>query len=594
MTFSSVLLIADDEDDFLLTRTLLQEAAVAPITLDWAQTYERGLSSLLESTHDVALIDYRLGKDNGVELLRTARARGCTTPLIMLTGDSDARVDHDAMNAGADDYLVKGQVTAPLLERSLRYALEHRRMLDLLKDREEHLRAVIDNSSDVIALLDPAGTVLYVSNAIERLFGYPASQVVGRSTFELIHPDDQPRIRAASAECLASPGNRIRAEYRAKHSDGMWRDWEMIAVNRLDNPAVRAVISNYRDITERKQAQVRCEFLATIVDSSEDAILGATLEGITVSWNPGAERLYGYTAAEMIGQPVDRIVPSEHPDEVPDILARLRRGGHFSHYEMVRIAKDGHRIDVSLTISPIIDASGVLIGKSSVARDITERKRAEVEQRDTTDRLRALLSSAPVALWALDPEGIITLSEGKLLRRMGVQPGAHVGRSVFDLYRDSPQITECARRALAGEHIDTTINVAGTILDTWYSPLLDVDGRPVGTIGVGLDVTERHRLEDQVRHAQKMDAVGQLAGGIAHDFNNLLTAIVGFAEMTLTQLPDGQMRDDVQQILRRRAQRGVPDPPVAGVQPQADSRTATAGYEHAARRHANDASPCHR
>jgi len=420
---------------------------------------------------------------------------------------------------------------------------------DGVKNREEHLRAVLENSSDVIALLDPEGTVLYVSNAIERLVGYPASQVVGRSTFELIHPDDQPRIRAASAECLASPGNQIRAEYRAKHSDGTWRDWEMIAVNRLDNPAIRAVISNCRDITEWKQAQARCEFLATIVDSSEDAILGATLEGITVSWNPGAERLYGYTAAEMIGQPVDRLVPSEHPDEVTDILARVQHAGRFSHYETVRVAKDGHRIDVSLTISPIIDASGVVIGKSSIARDITERKRAEVEQHDTTDRLRALLSSAPVALWALDPEGIITLSEGMLLRQMGFQPGALVGRSVFDLYSDSPQITEYARRALAGEHINATMNLAGAILDTWYSPLLDVNGRPGGTIGVALDVTERHRLEDQFRHAQKMEAVGQLAGGIAHDFNNLLTAILGFAEMTLAGLPDGQMRDDVQQIL---------------------------------------------
>ena len=135
---------------------------------------------------------------------------------------------------------------------------------------------------------------------------------------------------------------------------------------------------------------------------------------------------------------------------------------------------------------------------------------------------------------------------------------------------------------------------AGATLDTWYSPLLDMSGRIVGTIGVALDVTERHRLEDQLRQAQKVEAVGQLAGGIAHDFNNLLTAILGFAEMTLAPLPDGQMRDDVQQILNAGHSAASPDPPAAGIQPQTDSRAAGPGRERAGRRHEDAASPCHR
>ncbi|MEO8259269.1 MAG: PAS domain S-box protein [Acidobacteriota bacterium] len=549
LTFASVLLVDDDEGDVRLTRALLEEIAAGPVALHWAPTCQRGLTSLLDARYDVALIDNRLGQDQGADLLRTARARGCTTPLIMLTGAADPRLDQEAMDAGADDCLVRAQVTAALLERSIKYAIEHRRLLGLLKDRE-HLHAVIENSSDVIALLDPEGTVLFVSQAIERFVGYPASQIVGRSTFELIHPDDQPRIRQASAECLASPGNRIHAEYRARHRDGTWRDWEMIAVNRLDNPAVRAIVLNSRDITERKRAQARCEHLATIVESSTDAILGTTLDGATVSWNSSAERLYGYTPEEMIGQPVSRLVPPELADEEADIRARVRRGEHLAPFETVRIAKDGRRVDVSMTISPIVDASGVVTGRASVARDITKRKLAELELRTTTDRLRALLSSAPIALWALDPAGIITLSEGQLLRQMGLRPGELVGRSQLEIYRDSPEITDYARRALGGESINATVHMAGMILDTWYSPVHDGDGRLIGTIGVALDVTARHRLEDQFRQAQKMEAIGHLAGGIAHDFNNLLTAILGFAEMTLAQLPPGgQMRDDVQQIV---------------------------------------------
>jgi two-component system, cell cycle sensor histidine kinase and response regulator CckA len=550
MTFSSVLLVDDDEDDFCLTKALIEEASPGPVSIDWAPDYQRGLASVRNNAYDVALIDYRLGAHNGVDLVRAVRAAGCTTPLIMLTGDADRRVDHDAMNAGADDYLSKGEATAPLLERSLRYAFEHRRVMDLLKHREEHLRAVIENSSDVIALLDPEGTVLFVSNAIERVAGYSPSQVIGRSTFDLIHPDDQPRIRAASDQCLAAPGNRIFAEYRARHSDGTWRHWEMIAVNRLANPAVRAIVLNYRDVTSRKQAEAHREFLATIVESSEDAILGITLEGITVSWNPSAERLYGYTAAEMIGQPVARLAPPEQADEEPDIVARLRRGERLRHHETVRVAKDGRRIDVSMTISPIFDDTGVVTGRSSIARDISDRKYAERELRGANERLRALLSSAPIALWAIDAAGIVVVSEGQLLPQLGVVPGELVGQSVFDLYRDSPEIRELTRRALRGESFNTTQAVGGIVFDTWYSPVRDASGRLAGAIGVALDVSERHRLEAQYRQAHKMEAVGQLAGGIAHDFNNLLTAILGFAEMTMVQLPEGaRARQDVQEIL---------------------------------------------
>src|SRR6185436_19998654 len=117
--------------------------------------------------------------------------------------------------------------------------------------------------------------------------------------------------------------------------------------------------------------------LAAVVESSDDAIVSTTLDGVIRSWNAGAERIFGYTAAEAVGQPITLIIPPERHDEEPAILARLRRGERVEHFETVRVAKDGRRIDISLTVSPVRDADGRLIGASKVARDITQRKQAE-------------------------------------------------------------------------------------------------------------------------------------------------------------------------------------------------------------------------
>src|SRR2546425_10137231 len=121
------------------------------------------------------------------------------------------------------------------------------------------------------------------------------------------------------------------------------------------------------------------EYLAAIVESSDDAIIGKRLDGTIVSWNPGAERLYGYTPDEAIGRPISIIVPAEHPDELPQILDRLRRGERIEHYRTTRVTKDGERITVSVTISPVCDASGTIIGASAIARDVGEHERAVEE-----------------------------------------------------------------------------------------------------------------------------------------------------------------------------------------------------------------------
>ena len=137
-----------------------------------------------------------------------------------------------------------------------------------------------------------------------------------------------------------------------------------------------------RDVSERHRATVDRQRLAAIVESSDDVIIGKTLDGTVTSWNQAAERLYGYTAEEMIGQSIARIFPPERIDELRDFMERLRRGERISHHDAVRIAKDGRRIDISVSVSPITDAAGRIVGAATIAQDISERKRMEAAQRD--------------------------------------------------------------------------------------------------------------------------------------------------------------------------------------------------------------------
>jgi PAS domain S-box-containing protein len=171
--------------------------------------------------------------------------------------------------------------------------------------------------------------------------------------------------------------------------------------------------------------------------------------------------------------------------------------------------------------------------------------------RSSQDLLQSVVTSAPIIVFALDQKGIFTLSTGKGLDALGLERNQLLGVSAFEHYRDAPQILEPLRRALAGETFVASADVAGRSYETWYSPRVDANGTVTGVLGVATDLTERRQLEEQLRQSQKLESVGLLAGGIAHDFNNMLTAITGYADLVMDDLPPGdRRRDDVAEIGR--------------------------------------------
>jgi signal transduction histidine kinase/ActR/RegA family two-component response regulator len=168
-----------------------------------------------------------------------------------------------------------------------------------------------------------------------------------------------------------------------------------------------------------------------------------------------------------------------------------------------------------------------------------------------------VVANAPVVLFATDSQGVFTLSEGRGLRAVGLSPGEAVGQSAFDLYREVPGVVSNIRRALAGEELVDTVEVGPLAFETWYAPTRDAQGTVTGMIGVATDVTQRRHLEDQLRQAQKMEAIGRLAGGVAHDFNNLLAAILGHGELLLRRLDPDQPLHRHAESIQKAASRGA-------------------------------------
>src|SRR5215469_439839 len=275
------------------------------------------------------------------------------------------------------------------------------------RSTEEHrLRSLLDVAPDAMVVVDQAGRVVVVNSQTERLFGYKQDEILGRPVEFLIPERFRERHQAHRGKFSAEPQVRpmgAKLQLFGFRKDGTEFPVE-ISLSPIETAEGILVTSAIRDITERKMAEESQLRLAAIVESSDDAIISKNLDAIIMSWNTGAQRLFGYTDAEAIGQPITMLIPSELRDEEKRILDKLRAGERIEHFDTIRVTKAGNRVNVSLTISPIKDTGGKTIGFSKIARDITERKRTEAARLSSEQRYRLLFERnvAGVATASLD------------------------------------------------------------------------------------------------------------------------------------------------------------------------------------------------
>ena len=275
----------------------------------------------------------------------------------------------------------------------LNVAIRRRELEELRENESKFSNAFKSNPSGVAITEIDSGRFIEVNDSYCRLIGFSPQEVIGHTSLEL-GIWGSPEERSQRFRPLSSGGTLRDMEMDAITRDGSRRE---ISVNAdpIELDGRKCVISSVVDITERKELQRKQSQLAAIVESSEDAIIGKTLAGLITSWNRGAEKIFGYTAAEAIGRSLLMIFPPERQHQEVEILVRISRGETVEHFDTERICKDGRRIFISATISPLRDAHGTVIGASKIARDITAQKRADEALRESEERIRILGDNLP-------------------------------------------------------------------------------------------------------------------------------------------------------------------------------------------------------
>ena len=308
-------------------------------------------------------------------------------------------------------------------------------------------------------------------------------------------------------------------------------------------PDRRAAETHWQERASEIQA-----LLAAIVESSDDAIVSKTLEGVVTSWNSGAERLFGYTAAEAIGRSITLVIPPERLDEEEFILGRIRQGQHVKHFETVRVTKDGRRVHVSVTVSPVHDAGGRIIGASSVKRDVTARIQADSALRASQARFLALAENAPAAIYVKDKSGRYTIANSMACEALGRPEGA-VGftdhellpADVADALRQMDEQVMTTGQPLEREEIVRRKDFERTYLSVKF-PVLDAVGYRDGVCGVSIDITERKQAEQALRLAdQRKD---EFLAMLAHELRNPLAPITNSVHIL-------RLADDVDPTLEK-------------------------------------------
>lgn len=376
-----VLVVDDDEEDFLILRDMLAEFPQGRFALDWAGTLAEGVRALRANQHDVFLVDYHLGPDNGMDLVRLAVAeQSAHRPVIMLTGQGNPDVDREALAAGAADYLVKGNIDAEKLARSLRYAAERTRQMSQLEESKRRYRLLFELSPFPTWVYDvETSRFVAVNDAMVANYGYGREELAGMTIYDIRDPDEAERLRRMQPSLGEGSGGAGIWRHRRKDGSVVWADITRHSLE-LDGRRCRMVIAH--DVTEHRSTQERLLLLQRAVESSMNGIViaDAQAEDMPISYvNPAFETLTGYRADEILGKNCRFLQGEERNQPELEILRRSLAEGTDCNVILRNFRKDGALFWNHLFISPVRDEKGALTHFVGIQNDLTERRQVEAE-----------------------------------------------------------------------------------------------------------------------------------------------------------------------------------------------------------------------
>ena len=426
----------------------------------------------------------------------------------------------------------------------------------------DRLGELVTFSVDAIVLVDADGVIKWANAATMDVLGYQAADLVGVHVRDLVEPVDRDAWQALVGKLFDDPATPVRGTFRCRHQNGSVRWTEGVARNLLQEPRVGGIVVSYRDVTSRRATEQQLkqteDRYGHLFSSAADVIFEADAEGYFRFVNPQTLRLFEFQQDEVIGRRFTEFIRADYRPQILQHYYRQTTERRLNSYvEFPAITKSGKEIWLGQNAWIITDASGNLVGMQAVARDITERRRSEEALRAAEAKYRALVEQSLMGVYIMQ-NGRLVYVNPKAADLLGYTQQELIDSPTpfeFVHEQDRPFVQEQLARLDPGRSPSVQLAVRGVRKD---GDVIQVEafcsvtefGNQRAILTTVHDISDRVKLEDQLRQAQKMEAIGRLAGGIAHDFNNLLTAIRGNAELMSHRVKnDPSMAAEVDEIL---------------------------------------------
>jgi len=558
----NILLIEDNPGDARLVREMLVETGTKRFNLEQVERISEGVTRLGQDNFHVILLDLSLPDGHGLDTLTRVCTVAPHVPVLVLTGLDDEYLAIKAVQEGAQDYLIKGQMNSNLLVRALRYAIERKQAEEALRESEETARALVNATNDSVFLIDTSGTVLALNEITAKRLGKTVDEMVGSHLYDSLPPEVAKRRKAYLDQAFRTG----KAVYFEDERQGIWFD--TCAYPILDAKGKVARLAIYgRDITERKHAEEAIrqseERFRQLFDEAPVGYFESDSQGRITNVNRTELEMLGYTPEEMIGQPLWKFVVEEEVAR-NNILARL--AGTLPPARAIERTyrrKDGATFPVLIENRVLKDSEGKIIGMRSTIQDITEHKRAEKALLESEEGYRTAIENSNDGV-AIDKDGLHLFVNKKFLELFGYNyPEEVIGKHLVLTVHpdDKDRVKEINLKRQRGEDVPSRyefkgIRKDGEIIYIEVSATKTTYHGETVSLAYLRDITERKKaeqeiaaLQEQFRQSQKMEAIGQLAGGIAHDFNNILTIIKGYSQLSLSELKKKDpLRENIEEI----------------------------------------------